>query len=332
MNDMSRHLADSPGPAAVRPPLSRCTAGGGGLLVIDKPDGMTSFDVVARIKKWLHLKKVGHCGTLDPFATGVLLICVNQATRIVDQLSDQDKAYRFTILFGVETDTLDRTGQVTTTCEAPACSQEEIEGVLDRFRGSYLQEVPRYSAVKVQGRRLYALSRSGIDVETLPSREVHIRSLKLLDLRWPQATIEACCSKGTYIRQLAADIGRTLGCGGHVSELRRLTSGHFRVEQAISIEELDEAVIRGTWREKLVSVSDALAHLPAVVFEDGAVQRLVEGQMDPVWEAENRCRFPAIDEPVRILTRSDHLVALWWPHPGPEQKRRLRVFGPEPEA
>jgi tRNA pseudouridine55 synthase len=258
---------------------------------------------------------------------------MNQATRVVDQLTDQDKTYRFTVQFGVETDTLDRTGQVIHTREAPACSEDELESALERFRCSYLQEVPRYSAVKVQGRRLYSLTRSGIDVEELPSREVHIRSLELLDVNWPRASFEACCSKGTYIRQLAADIGRYLGCGGHVSELRRLASGHFRIDQAVSIDELDEAVSRGIWREKLIPVSDALAHLPAAVLEDAfAVQRLVEGQMDPVWEAENRTRFPVGDEPVRILTPSNHLIALWWPHPGPEQKRRLRVFGPVPET
>lgn len=333
MTDMYRHFAESPGTEGARPACSGCTAESSGLFIIDKPEGMTSFDVVARIKRWLHLKKVGHCGTLDPFATGVLLICVNQATRIVDQLSEQDKTYRFTIRFGVETDTLDRTGRVVHTCEAPSCTEEKLLSALDRFRGSYRQEVPRYSAVKVQGRRLYALSRSGIDVETLPTREVHIHSLSLLNMIWPEASFEARCSKGTYIRQLAADIGHFLGCGGHVSDLRRLTSGHFRIEQAVSIEGLDEAVSKGAWREKLITMSEALTHLPSVVLEDtNAVKRLIEGQLDPAWEAEYRTHFPAVNEPVRILTPRDELVALWWPHPAPEQKRRLRVLALQPEA
>lgn len=303
-----------------------------GLFVIDKPEGMSSFDIVAKIRRWIRPRKIGHCGTLDPFATGVLLICLNHATRVSDQLLDQDKAYRFKVRFGIETDTLDKTGQVVGTSEGPARSGEEIESVLDLFRGSYLQEVPRYSAVKVQGRRLYKLSRSGIDVEALPSREVHIRSLKLLDLSWPEASIEALCSKGTYIRQLAADIGRKLGCGAHVSELRRFRSGHFGLEQAVSIDELDEAVSKGRWKEKLLPVSDALAHLPSVLMEDEAtLKRLIEGQMDPEWEMEYRSRFAAQEQPVRLLTKRNHLAALWWPHPAPGQSHRLRVFGPEPE-
>ena len=297
-----------------------------GVLVVDKPEGMTSFAVVAKVRRLLHLKKAGHCGTLDPFATGVLLVCANQATRIVDQLLTQDKLYRFTVVFGVETDTLDRTGQVVRTFEGPARELKELENALEAFRGTYTQEVPRYAAVKVDGRRLYELSRSGIEVD-LPSREVHIHSLELLTYNWPRAELQAHCGKGTYIRQLTADIGRIMGCGAHVSELRRLASGPFRVERAVSLEELEEGKENNRWLEKLLSINEALVHLPAVVVEDeGMVRRLHNGCLDPAWEGHYRAHFPDRTEPVRLLTRQERLIALWWPQPQAAQGRRLRVL------
>jgi len=328
-NNMAQELPCSPVKAAPARPVPSCAKSEvNGLLVVDKPRGFTSFDVVYRIKKCLGLKKAGHCGTLDPFATGVLLICFNHATRIVDQLADQDKIYQCTIHLGVETDTLDRTGRVVRSHEGPAPAAEDLESALSRLQGEYLQQVPRYAAVKVQGRRLYKWSRSGIDVD-LPERVIHIYSMELLAYRWPEVMLTVHCSKGTYIRQLASDIGQLLECGAHVSELRRLSSGPFRIDQAISLEELtnnrpDDAK---DWRSKLVSMSDALVHLPAVVVEDeGTLRRLQDGHPDPVWEAEYREQFPERKDPVRIVTGDNNLAALWWPHPEAEQRRRLRVF------
>ena len=298
----------------------------GGILAVDKPEGPTSFAVVHRIKKRLNLKKAGHCGTLDPFATGLLLVCINQATRISDQLLDQDKVYRFGVRFGVETDTLDRTGKVTRTHDGPAPSREELNGAVDAFRGVCLQKVPRYAAVRVEGKRLYELSRKGVEVER-PEREVCIRKLELLSYQWPDATFETCCSKGTYVRQLAADMGHRLGCGAHVSELRRLASGPFHVDRAVEFQDVEGEAEVHCWERKLISMNEALAHLPHVLVEDaGTIRRIRDGQMSREWEVAHREKFSGSGMPVRILGADGRLAALWWPFSETPSQRRLRVF------
>jgi len=300
-----------------------------GVLVLDKPDGMTSFRLAALTKKLLGLEKTGHCGTLDPFATGVLVICVNQATRIADQLSLQDKLYRFSMRFGVETDTLDKTGRVVQTYNGPPIDEDELPVALDKFSGSYRQQVPRYAAVKVQGKRLYALARKGIEVHR-PARDVDIHRLELLAYQWPEAQMEVHCSKGTYIRQLAADIGTLLKCGAHVNELRRLASGPFDIAKAISLEELEQAAKNGKWKTNLISMNDALAHLPEVLIQDETIlKNLHNGHLDPEWKAGNRDQLAQTHGPVRLLTAENHLVALWWPECRQNEgnrQRMLRVF------
>ena len=181
----------------------------GGILVLDKPEGFTSAKAAAKIKKLLSPRKIGHTGTLDPFATGVLVLCLNEATRAADQITNLDKVYHATLRFGVETDTLDRTGKVVRQSDRVFSEKDLIE-VLNSFAGACVQTVPRFSAVRVGGRRLYELSRKGIEVER-PEREICIHSIVLNYFRWPEAAIEVCCSKGTYIRQLASDIGEKLG-------------------------------------------------------------------------------------------------------------------------
>jgi tRNA pseudouridine55 synthase len=298
-----------------------------GILALDKPEGMTSFGAVARIKKWLRLKKVGHCGTLDPFATGVLVVCLGRATRIADQFQNQDKVYRFTVRLGVETNTLDRTGETVRIWGGSACSAEEIENALHCFRGSYLQQVPRYAAVRVDGKHLYEWSRKGVQVD-LPSREVQIHRLELLAYHWPEARLEVHCSKGTYVRQLTADIGGLLGCGAHVSQLRRVASGSFRIEQAVPLEDCAEMLERDVPLGRIIAMNDALAHLPAIrIEEQSVVKRLCDGQLDSSLEDGYRKRFPHDGTPVRLVDGNKCLVALWWPR---EEcgggRRRLRVL------
>jgi tRNA pseudouridine55 synthase len=299
-----------------------------GVLVLDKPEERTSFSVVNEIKRLLRLKKVGHCGTLDPFATGVFLLCINKATRIADQLLEQDKVYRCEVRFGFESDTLDRTGKIVPIYDGPPVPEAELQQSLDRFHGAYEQQVPRYAAVKVQGRRLYALSRKGIAID-LPSRGIHIHSIKLLSFTWPEATLEVHCSKGTYIRQLAADIGRDLRCGAYVSELRRLASGPFALDQAISLEELRLAVHRQCWQENLMGMNEALAHLPLVsIAHQETRKRLQDGHLEPALEMDFQERFAGQTTPVRLVAAlNNELIALWWPHENGQKQRRLRVFG-----
>jgi tRNA pseudouridine55 synthase len=299
-----------------------------GVVVLDKPEGRTSFSVVNEIKKLSNFWKVGHCGTLDPIATGVFLLCLNRATRIADQLLEQDKVYRFGIRFGFESDTLDRTGQIVRTYDGPAICESLLRQSLDRFHGAYEQQVPRYAAVKVQGRRLYAWSRKGIAIE-LPRRKVSIFSIGLASYDWPDATIEVHCSKGTYVRQLAADIGRDLQCGAHVTELRRLASGPFSIDRAISFDEFRTALLTNQWQEKLMGMNDALAHLPSVSIAcRETMKRLQDGHLDPALEIHLRELFPRQTTPVRLVAASNNeLIALWWPHENGQKQRRLRVFG-----
>lgn len=308
-------------PREPKPPKDALTSG---LLVIDKPEGTTSFGVVARIRSALALKKVGHCGTLDPFATGVLLICLNQATRISDHLIAMDKTYRFTVRFGEETDTLDGTGRVTATSDAPPPEEARVREVLADFLGEGTQRTPRFAAAKVGGKRLYELSRKGIEVDP-PDREITVHRLELVSYRWPEAVFEVHCSKGTYVRQIGADIGSALGCGAHVTVLRRLTSGRFALGAAVELEPLLESIRAGQWRERLVSMHSALDHLPVAVVEGRILERLLLGNLDPVWETEHRGLFAGVRGPVRLSTRDDVLIGLWWPNPD-AGRHKLRLL------
>lgn len=297
-----------------------------GILVVDKPEGLTSFQAVKRVAKALSLPKTGHCGTLDPFATGVLLIAVNQGTRIVDQLTLHDKEYVCTVHFGVETDSLDRTGRVQKMYEGPALGVRACEDATRCFVGSYEQEVPRFSAVHVAGHRLYDLARRGIEV-ALPKRTVSIDAMELLDYEWPLATFRVRCGKGTYIRQLGADIGREMGCGAHLKTLRRTASGPFGEDRALSFDEIENLRCDDLWAEKVVPLHEALAHIPAAIMgEEDLLKRLRNGDLDRLWESDQRALLPVGQAPVRILTSRMQLAALWWPDASEGSGRRLRVF------
>ena len=195
-----------------------------GILNINKPAGKTSFAVVAMVKRLTGEKHVGHAGTLDPMATGVLPVCLGQATRLVEYLMDTTKTYRAEIELGVSTDSYDREGAVTQKCDASAVTLAQIETALNSFRGVITQIPPMYSAVKHQGKPLYELARAGIDVER-KARTAKIYSLEIRDWQNPFLTIEVNCGKGTYIRSLANDLGQALGCGATLSALERSRCG-----------------------------------------------------------------------------------------------------------
>jgi tRNA pseudouridine55 synthase len=241
---------------------------------------------------------------------------------------NQDKIYRFTARFGTETDTLDKTGKVVATRDVPGTSETELRNALTPFLGGYVQKVPRFAAVRVGGRRLYELSRKGVEVDR-PEREVHIRSLELCGMEWPEATFEMHCSKGTYVRQLASDIGDRLGCGAHVRELRRIAAGSFHIDQAVRLEEIREkaAFDRQSLLDRILPMTDALAHLAALRIEnEQAMARLRNGQLEPDLENELRDRFGGQDEAVRLIVGDNRLAALWWPKAVEDGSRRLRVF------
>jgi tRNA pseudouridine55 synthase len=207
-----------------------------GILIVDKPRDWTSHDVVAKIRGHFRLHKLGHAGTLDPVATGVLVLLAGRATKASEFLSTDEKEYRFTARFGLVTDTQDITGSVQTDDPAPPPhTAEQIETVLREFRGAIMQTPPMFSAVKVDGRRLYKLGRKGVEVEREP-RPITIGQLELEHIEWPLATFRAVCSKGTYVRTLCHDIGARLGPGACMDSLVRLRSGRFALADAVSLD------------------------------------------------------------------------------------------------
>lgn len=212
-----------------------------GLIPVDKPSGMTSHDVVSAVRQILNQRGVGHTGTLDPRATGLLILCVGRATKVAQFISSCDKSYVANIFLGRATATYDAEGldESLPLAQPPDMTSQELEELLSEYVGTLRQHVPAFSAVKVQGRPLYESARRGEAVET-PEREVEISSLRLLSYEPPHLRIDLTCSKGTYVRTLAHDIGRKLGCGGHLAELRRTSIGKFSVDKALTLAELDK--------------------------------------------------------------------------------------------
>lgn len=246
-----------------------------GLLLIDKPAGVTSHDVVRQVRRICKTRKVGHAGTLDPLATGVLPVAVGDGTKILQFLFADSKSYRASFRLGISTDTLDAEGQVLQETELPADCEQLLEPVLSRFRGRIEQVPPMYSALKKDGVPLYKLARQGTTVDRAP-RPVCIDRLELLQVSLPDVTIEVDCSKGTYIRSLVNDIGDALGCGAHLTELRRLRSGNFCLDSCLSLGRLQQAVAE-QGASALLGLDAALEHYPAVQVTGNAIRALKNG-------------------------------------------------------
>ncbi len=231
-----------------------------GIINIYKEKGYTSHDVVARLRKILGQKKIGHTGTLDPDAQGVLPVCLGKATKLCDLLTDKEKTYRAVLLLGKVTDTQDISGRVLK--ENPVnISPEELRSCVETFQGDIMQIPPMYSACKIQGKRLYELAREGVVVER-PPRPVHIRQISLADVHLPRAVLEVTCSKGTYIRTLCHDIGQQLGCGGCMEELLRTRSGMFGIDQALKLSQAEKLFEEGRLEEQILRIEDILSEYP----------------------------------------------------------------------
>jgi tRNA pseudouridine55 synthase len=245
-----------------------------GLLIIDKPEGWTSHDVVARVRRILKTKRVGHTGTLDPIATGVLVLLVGKATRLAQFLDKDEKEYEAVIQFGYETETGDRTGKPKTDDPTPKpIDIEQLNRVLPEFTGEIKQVPPMYSAKKVQGKKLYELARKGVDVNRKPVK-VTISELEVIasdSVQDPISNvgIRVVCSAGTYIRTLATDIGRRIGTGAHLAELRRIRAGSFRIEQSVTVADLEAAIEA---RRSIIPIDEAVSHLPKFVLRDDRVE------------------------------------------------------------
>ncbi len=248
-----------------------------GWLVVDKPEAMTSTHVVGAVRRLTRAQKAGHGGTLDPLATGVLPIALGEATKTVPYVVAATKAYRFTVRFGEARDTDDAEGEVTAVADARP-SDGAIVTALERFHGEVLQTPPRYAAVKVDGERAYDLARNGKEVQLAP-RVVRIDALRLEErLDDDRARFTMVCGKGAYVRAIARDLGAVLGCHGHVEALRRTAVGHFRVEDAVPLDTLGRLVEDDGLPRALVSLTTALADIPALAVTEPQAQRLRTGQ------------------------------------------------------
>jgi tRNA pseudouridine55 synthase len=208
-----------------------------GILLVDKPGGCTSHDIVAKVRRHFQIKSVGHCGTLDPMATGLLVLLLGKATKLSERLMGEDKEYEATLTLGTSTDSQDAEGKVLEEKAVPEFSPEQVQEALFSFKGDFLQTPPMVSARKIEGVPLYKLARKGQVVERKP-RLIHIYRIDILRIELPQVDFRLKCTKGTYVRTICHDVGEKLGCGGHLSRLRRLGSGQFKVSEAFPIEEI----------------------------------------------------------------------------------------------
>lgn len=232
-----------------------------GILLINKPAGYTSHDIVGIVRKKLHTKKVGHCGTLDPDATGVLVVCVNKATKAIQFLMSDTKVYRATLSLGKSTDTYDASGKILEEKEVGQISQAQVIDVLNSFLGKSKQKPPIYSAIKVNGKKLYEYARNGEEVE-IKERDIEIMMIELIDFSNNEIVFDVKCSKGTYIRSLCVDIAKKLGYPGHMSHLERRQAGRFLITDCITLEQLEND------DSSLHSIDDALCGFPQLKLDD----------------------------------------------------------------
>ena len=291
-----------------------------GILIIDKPEKFTSHDVVARLRRILKTKRIGHTGTLDPFATGVLVMLVGKATRLAQFLDKDTKEYEAIVRFGFETDTGDRTGELRiTNYELRDFSDEELEAALADFRGAIEQTPPMYSAKKVDGKKLYELARKGVEIERQPVK-VAIYKLEILPQRTQRKTemgiedqksktedhaLRVACSAGTYIRTLAEDIGKKIGVGAHLAELRRTRAGKFDLSKAVTIEELETIVAAGNLNDYLISMNEAVAHLPQIVLSEKEIEDTRNGKKLRLETSDF-----ADNQTLRMIDAAENLLAI----------------------
>ena len=275
-----------------------------GILLIDKPEGPSSAQVVHRAKVIFGAQKAGHLGTLDPFASGLLLLGINEGTKIADVFLSAAKRYRGVMVLGVATDSQDGTGNVIETRPVPALDTEGLKRLEARFTGELQQVPPMFSALKKDGVRLYRLARQGREVPREP-RLVRVEALRLAQIGKAEVELDVTCSRGTYVRTLAADMGAALGCGAHLKSLRRLSCGRLRVEQAVPLARLEQE--KKAPAEALVPLAAALGHLVAVTWDNRWIARLRMGQQEVLGQLGK----PRAEEKLApILDRQGNLAAL----------------------
>lgn len=291
-----------------------------GVLVVRKEKGYTSHDVVARLRGILHMKKIGHTGTLDPDAEGVLPVVLGKATKLVELLTEKEKTYQAVLRLGLETDTQDITGTVLR--ELPVTVLErEIRSAAQEFLGEQQQIPPMYSAVKVNGKKLYELAREGRTVERKP-RTVCFHQIQILDISLPRVTISVTCSKGTYIRTFCHDMGRKLGCGGCMEELLRTRSGQFTLEESLTLGEIEKCAEQGSLEKHIKSIQEILGGYPAVCCREEADRLLMNGNALGEAFVSPQSR----DGWVRMYTSGGNFIGIYQWHPESLSYRPVKMF------
>jgi tRNA pseudouridine55 synthase len=273
-----------------------------GILAVDKPFGMSSARLTAKIKRLLGVKKAGHTGTLDPFATGVMLICIGKATKLARFFLHGIKTYEGVVRLGIETDTQDLTGIITATYKTDSISEAAVLRAFEKFKGTIQQIPPIFSALKHEGVPLYKLARMGKPVQK-PARTVHIYDLKILDISLPEIRFQVTCSGGTYIRTLGVDIGKALGCGGHLKALRRTQNYGFKIEETVSLSEIEKIVeleypdTRQGISDFLIPMAEALAYMPEYMVQEDVAKNILNG-------------IPIRSEDLNEMTKPGHQPAI----------------------
>ncbi len=309
------------------------------LFCVDKPRGLTSHDVVARLRRAAGQRRVGHGGTLDPLATGVLLVALGRATRLLEFAARHDKSYQAGVFLGVTSDTDDTEGTLSEAVDVSGLPEEQLRAALRGLLGTRPQVPPAYSAIKLSGQPAYRLAREGRAPEMEP-RVVEVRRLELLRWRPPLACVAVDCGPGVYVRSLARELGEALGCGGHLSSLRRTRSGDFRIEEAVALDELCGALVEDRWQPYDLPLWRALADLPRITLDEADCARLRQGQAVEVQdsrlkvqspkrdkEPETRGQKPETPPEAAALSQAGEVVAIIRPGDRPGIWRPRKVLG-----
>ena len=289
-----------------------------GVLVIDKPIGMTSHDVVQIVRGGTHIRRAGHAGTLDPRASGVLVVLLGPAVRLSEYISASEKRYQAIVQFGITTDSYDLESPVNKRMPVDI-SEEELNETLKGFIGTFEQKPPAYSAIKVGGRKAYDMARNGEDVQLEP-REVTVHNIELLEWDAPEAILDVQCSSGTYVRSLAHDLGEKLGCGATLIGLRRTKSGQFGLRNAIPLKKLQESFVNGDWYQYLIPASEALGDWYRVDLEEADVDNIRHGHRIPAREAMEAGKW------ARGVDGESELIALLEYVPETQEWQPKKVF------
>lgn len=294
-----------------------------GILNVYKEAGFTSHDVVAKLRGICRQKKIGHTGTLDPEAVGVLPVCLGSGTKLCNMLTDKSKEYEAVLLLGQVTDTQDVTGTVLEEHEVTVDEEQAVEAIRS-FVGAYEQIPPMYSALKVNGKRLYELARAGKEVER-KGRPVEIHSIEILSVSLPEITFRVACSKGTYIRTLCHDIGQKLGCGGTMKSLKRTRVGIFTIDGALKLSQLEELAAQGRLEEKVIPVEAMFTELPALTVKDAFARLIENGNAFYPGQAEENVRTPDSGQ-VRVYDRKGRFYGIYAFSEEKERYQPVKMF------